>query len=188
MLTDVSLSTSDYMKTTLTIALCSCYGGQELWSWLPSAQGLSQLVVCQGNFYIKRYIDQMLRLVVVRMFRKRQDLVLQLYKARSHLHVLLKTLYRPATLTFCLFWYVYRTAILRTRRDYLGPQLRKRKPQPGNVQQLTVALHQELGWIPQYLLRNMCGSMGERITAVVASRDDHTSYWFCQWNCSDQSV
>ena len=135
MLTDVSLSTGDCMKTVLTIALCSCYGGQELWSWLPSAQGLSQLVVCQGNFNVKRY--------TVLMFRKRQDLVVQRDKARPHLHVLPRKLYRPATLTFCLSRYFYRTAIPRTRRDYFGPQLRKRKPQPGNVQQLTVALHQE---------------------------------------------
>ena len=60
--------------------------------------------------------------------------------------------------------------------DILGRRVRQRDPQPENVQQLINAFHEEWARIPRYLLRNLCGSMGRRLQAVIRSRGGHTRY------------
>ena len=115
---------------------------------------MTQLVVCQGNLKARRYIDQVLRPVVVPMFRQRQNLVYQHNNARPHVARATRD-FLQANNIGVLPWPACSPDCnpIEHAWDYLGRRLRRRQPQPANVQQLTAALHQEWGRIPRYLLR-----------------------------------
>ena len=137
----------------------------------------SDLVICQGNFTARRYIDQVLRPVVLPMFQQRNGLTFQQDNARPHVARVtrnflqannINTLPWPACSPDCNpiehFW------------DYMKRRIRQRQHQPNTLQQLTVAVQDEWRRIPRYLLRNWCGSMRRRLTAVIASQGGHTRY------------
>ena len=145
--------------------------------------------MCQGNLTARRYIDQTLHPVVVPMFCQHQGLVFQPDNARPQVAWVTKNLLQTSNIDM-LPW---RTCSpdcnpIEHAWNYLGQRLRKCQLQPANVQKLTAAIHQEWARIPRYLLRNLWGSMGRRLAAVVASRCGHTRYWLCQWNYSDQWI
>ena len=58
-------------------------GGIMVWAAI-NHRFKSQLIVCQGNLTARRYIDQILRPVIVPMFCQRQGLILQHDHARPH--------------------------------------------------------------------------------------------------------
>ena len=137
----------------------------------------SQLVVVLGNLTAREYINQILRPVILPMFRQRRGLVLQQDNARPHVaHIVrdflqnnhIDVLPWPAVSPDC--------NPIEHAWDYIGRRLRRRQPQPRNVQELSVTLREEWNRFPRYLLNNWCGSMRRRLTAVIASRGGHTRY------------
>ena len=154
------------------------YGGGRVMVWAAiNYRFKTQLVVCQGNLTARRYIDQVLRPVVVPMFLQRQNLVYQHDNARPHVARATRDFLQANNIGVlpCLACSPDCNPIEHVW-DYLKRRLRRSQPQPANVQQLTAALHQEWGRIPRYLLRNFCGSMRCHLAAVVANRGGHTRY------------
>jgi len=154
------------------------YGGGGVMVWAAiNHRFKSQLVVCQGNLTARRYIDQILRHVVVPLFRQRQGLVYQHDNARPHVARVTRDFLQARNINV-LPWPACSPDCnpIEHAWDYLGRRLRQRQPQPANVRELVAALHQEWARIPRYLLRNWCGSMRRRLAAVVASRGGHTRY------------
>ena len=154
------------------------YGGGGVMVWAAiNHRFKSQLVVCQGNLTARRYIDQILRPVVVPMFRQRQGLVFQQDNARPHVARVTMNFLQANNIAV-LPWPACSPDCnpIEHAWDYLGRRLRQRQRQPANVQELTAALHQEWARMPRYLLRNLCGSMGRRLAGVIASRGGHTRY------------
>ena len=137
----------------------------------------SQLVVCQGNLTAQRYIDQILRPVVVPMFQQRQNLVFQQDNARPHVANVTRNFLQANDINV-LPWPACSPDCNPIEHvwDYMGRRLRQRNPQPNNVHEMTVALQDEWARIPRYLLRNWCGSMKRTLAAVIASRGGHTRY------------
>ena len=61
------------------------YGGGGVMVWAAiNHRFKSQVIVCQGNLTARRYIDQILRPVIVPMFPQRQGLIFQHDNARPH--------------------------------------------------------------------------------------------------------
>lgn len=154
------------------------YGGGSVMVWgAINHRFKSQLVVCQGNLTAQRYIDQILRPVVVPMFQQRQNLVLQQDNARPHVANVTRNFLQANDINV-LPWPACSPDCNPIEHvwDYMGRRLRQRDPQPNNVHEMTVALQDEWARIPRYLLRNWCGSMRRRLAAVIASRGGHTRY------------
>ena len=78
-LTDASVSTGDVIGATLQLRTAAQrYGGGGVMVWAAiNHRFKSQLIVCQGNLITRRHIDQILRPVIVPMFRQRQGLIFQ---------------------------------------------------------------------------------------------------------------
>lgn len=154
------------------------YGGGGIMVWGAINHGFkSDLVVCQGNITARRYIDQVLAPVIIPMFNQRHGLTLQHDNARPHVaritqdylqHNNVNVLPWPSCSPDC--------NPIEHVWDYIGQRLRKRQQQPRTVQQLTAAVREEWNRIPRYMLRNWCGSMRRRLTAVIASGGGHTRY------------
>ena len=131
----------------------------------------SQVIVYQGNLTARRYIDQILRPVIVPMFCQRQGLIFQHDNARPHVARVTRDFLQASNINV-LPWPACSPDCnsIEHAWDYIGRRLRQRKRQPSNVQELAVALTQEWNRMPRYLLRNLCGSMRRRLTAVIATQ------------------
>ena len=111
----------------------------------------TDLVVINGNMTAQWYIDEVLRPVVVPMFRQRPGLTSQHDNARPHVaHVTrnflnnnnIDVLQWPANSPDC------------NPIEHIWDVLGQRYPQPRNVQELTDALRWEWARIPRYMMRN----------------------------------
>ena len=154
------------------------YGGGGVMVWGAfNHRFKSPLVVCQGNITARSYINQILRPVAVPLLQQRPGMVLQQDNARPHVAVMTRNFLHGNNINV-LPWPACSPDCnpIEHAWDYIGRRLRQRQPQPVNVQQLTIALHQEWAQIPRYMPRNWCGSMRRRLAAVRASRGGHTRY------------
>lgn len=60
--------------------------------------------------------------------------------------------------------------------DYLGRQVRARDPPVQNLQELTLALHQEWQRIPMFRIRRLIATMRRRVANVINVRGGYTRY------------
>lgn len=137
----------------------------------------SQLVICIGNLNADRYINQIVDPVVIPLFRRHQNLILQQDNApphrarvttdhlrRNNIPVLPWPSKSPDCNPIEHLW------------DELGRRVRQRANPPQNVQDLAAALRQEWNRIPVRTYRRLCQSVRTRIRQVIAQNGGHTRY------------
>lgn len=154
------------------------FGGGSVMVWAAINHTFkTDLVVIHGNLNARGYVNQVIRPVVVPLFQQRPALTFQHDNARPHTARFTRN-FLIANNIDVLPWPANSPDCnpIEHMWDVLGRRLRRRDPQPQNVQQLTNALHDEWARIPRYLLRNLCGSMRRRLQAVIASHGGHTRY------------
>lgn len=153
------------------------WGGGSLmvWAGIHSA-GKTPLLFIQGNLTARRYVDEVLRPVVV-PYTRQYDLTLQQDNARPH-----AARYTQAFLTQegvdVMPWPPYSPDLSPIEHlwDLLDRQVRSRDPPPGNLQQLRQALQEEWNSIGQPRIRRLVSSMRRRCVAVRDARGGHTRY------------
>ena len=154
------------------------FGGGGVMVWAAINRNFkSDLIVINVNLTASRYINRIIRPVIVPMFLQRQGLTFQHDNARPHAAVATRN-YLAANNINVLPWPSNSPDCnpIEHLWDFLGRRLRQRQPQPQNVQQLIMALRDEWRRIPRYVLRNLCGSMRRRCDSVIAKRGGHTRY------------
>lgn len=137
----------------------------------------SQLVICNGNMNADRYINQVIRPVILPMFQQRNGLTFMQdnappHKARVTMNLLnannIPVLDWPALSPDC--------NPIEHLWDYIGRQLRQRQPTPTNVQELTAALQDEWQRIPRRVYRRLCQSVPNRIQEVIRRNGGATRF------------
>ena len=155
------------------------WGGGSVMAWGGiSWRHRTPLVVLEGTLTAQRYVDNVLRPVVVPFLRNYADVnVLQQDNARphsaritqhflqqNHVNTIPWPAYSPDLNPIEHFW------------DQLGRKVYDGRRHIGNRRQLVQALQEEWEAIPQYRIQRLIRSMQRRCRAVLNARGAHTRY------------
>ena len=146
-----------------------------------NARFRSALIVVNGNLTAQRYVDEILRPVVVPLLRRhqgpRRQLMFQHDNARPHAARLTQAFMRQERMNV-LEWPPYSPDLnpIEHLWDELGRRVYKRQPPPANVADLTLALQDEWRNIPMATIARLCDSMLRRIQACDRAHGGHTRY------------
>ena len=151
------------------------YGGGSVMVWGGiSARSRSDLVVINGNLTGQRYIDEVLRPVVVPFLRQHQC-QFQDDNARPHRARIVQEFLRQNNVVR-IDWPARSPDMSPIEHvwDILGRRVRSRTPRPRTLHELAAALQDEWRRIPQQQITRGVRSM--RFQAVYAAYGGHTRY------------
>lgn len=155
------------------------WGGAGVMVWAGiSGDYRTRLVVVDGNLTARRYIDEVLQLVVVPFFEEHPSVTtLQQDNARPHAARVTQD-YLGAQRFDVLPWPAYSPDLSPIEHlwDQLGRRVANRDPAPLNRAELVTALEEEWANIPQDNLRRLVRSMRRRVTACVNADGGHIPY------------
>lgn len=153
------------------------WGGGSLMVWAGiTAAGRTELIHVNGNLTGARYLDEILRPVVL-PFVRRHNVTFQQDNARPHTARICTAFITQENIP-TLPWPAFSPDLSPIEHlwDVLDRRIRNREPQPGNIPQLLQALQEEWEAIPQNQIRRLVNSMRRRIAAVIQARGGHTRY------------
>ena len=155
------------------------FGGGSVMVWgAINHRFKSQLVIVNGNLNAQRYIDQILRPVVIPLIQQRgRHMHFQQDNATPHSARLTQNFLQNNGVNV-LAWPANSPDLnpIEHLWDELGRRVRQRQPPPRNVAQLTAALQAEWNAIPQPTIRNLCESMGRRLNTCIRANGGHNRY------------
>ena len=162
-----------------TIMEHDSYGGGSVMVWGGiTYDRMTDLIVIRGNMTGQRYVNEILRPVVVPMANRiGQNFVFQDDNARPH-RARVATDFLTQQGIGSLPWPAKSPDMSPMEHlwDVLGRSVRARQPQPVNLDNLSVALQEEWRRIPRATVRRLIASMPSICRACVAVRGGHTRY------------
>jgi len=143
-----------------------------------SATRKSPLVIIQGRLTAQRYVDEVLRPVLIPFINQHQNVMTfqhdgvilhtagltNRFLTQNNIQVLPWPAVSPDMNPIEHVW------------DMLGRSIRQMNPRPRTVQDLQAALIDKGNNIPQRDLRTLCLSMRRRCTALMTANGSHTRY------------
>lgn len=155
------------------------FGGGSVMVWGGiSGQGKTDLVVVDGNLNAQRYIDQILRPVLLPFLQQHNNRTLfQQDNARPHTARITREFLQRNNVNV-LPWPARSPDLSPIEHlwDHLGRQIRQRAVVPGNRQELARALREEWQRIPDRVIIRLIFSARRRVHACIEARGGHTRY------------
>lgn len=155
------------------------WGGASVMIWgAVSTATRTPLVVIDGTLTSQRYIDTILRPVVLPHLRAHGDVtVFQQDNARPHSARLTRD-FLDGQQVDVMPWPAYSPDLSPIEHvwDILKTAVSRRRPAPQNRQQLIAAVQEEWERIPQHRITRLVQSMRRRCTACVRANGGHTRY------------
>ena len=152
-------------------------GGIMVWGGI-CGQTTTQLIVLRGNMTAQRYIDVVLRPVVVPFLQRQpRGSILQHDNARHQVARMTRDYLEDANVTV-LPWPANSPDMnpIEHLWDHLDRHLRQLVPLPGNRQELEQALINIWNGIPADVIRRLTTSMRRRVLACIDAQGGHTRY------------
>lgn len=153
------------------------YGGGSVMVWAGvSRNWRPPLVIIRGNLTARRYIDQILRPIVLPRRQNQRAFVLMQDNARPHTANVTRRFFERYDIT--LLPHPPMSPDLNPIEhvwDIMGRRLQREYPNLGNIGELERALHRIWNTIPQPEITR-CINMAERLRAVIESRGGNTRY------------
>lgn len=152
-------------------------GGVMVWGGI-CGQIKTQLVILRGNLTGQRYIDEVLRPVVVPFLQQEpRGTILQHDNARPHTARIVRDYLENANVTV-LPWPANSPDMnpIEHLWDHLDRLLRQLVPPPSNQQELEQALLNIWNGIPADVIRRLTTSMRRRVLACIDAQGGHTRY------------
>ena len=153
------------------------YGGGSVMVWGGvSVRSRTDLIVVDGNLTSQRYIDEILRPVVL-PFLHQHRAIFQDDNARPHRARIVENFHRQNNVDH-MDWPARSPDMSPIEHvwDILGRRVRQRQPQSRTLAALAAALQEEWTRIPQHVIARVVRSMRRRCEALYASAGGHTRY------------
>ena len=157
------------------------FGGGSVMVWgAINSDFRSELVVVQRNLNAVRYVNDILRPVLIPLLQqhgRNRRLIFQQDNARPHSARHTRD-FLHATNTNVMDWPSLSPDMnpIEHMWDELGRPVHGQLNPPQNVAELTQALQHHWAAIPQAMIRRLCNSMPRRLQAVIRSNGGHTRY------------
>lgn len=160
------------------VAEVQAHGGGSVMVWGGiRGENKSPLVIVMGNMTAQRYIDQVLRPVVLPFLQNHPGTLFQHDNAPAHSARAVSTFLDNNNVNV-LPWPSRSPDLspIEHMWDCLGRRIRNRANPPVNLRQLEQALQDEWGNIPNATVRRLTTSMRRRVFACITAEGGHTKY------------
>ena len=157
------------------------FGGGGVMVWGAINHNLrSRLVICDGNLTARRYVDEILRPVLIPLLRRQPNanqLTFQHDNARPHSAAFTTNFLRQNGVDV-MDWPSLSPDLnpIEHLWDELGRRIRRRQRPPQTLRELRQALEQEWDNIPRATIRRLCRSMPSRLRECLGNNGGHTRY------------
>lgn len=155
------------------------WGGASVMVWGGiTARHRTPLVVLDGTLTAQRYVDNILRPVVLPFLEQHADVTtLQQDNARPHSARVTRDFLNENNVTV-MEWPPYSPDLSPIEHlwDQLKTAIAQRQPRPCNRRELVQAVHEEWDRIPQFRISRLVASMRRRCTACCDARGGHTRF------------
>ena len=135
-------------------------------------QQRTDFIVTDGNPTAHRYINQVLRPVLLPFLQHQPRLLFQQDHARPHTARVVQQFFAENNVNV-LPWPVTD----RTLWDNLGQRIQRRPTPPMNRDQMVQALRQERRAIPDAAIRRLTNTVRRRVHVCILQHGGHTRYW-----------